>query len=367
MDYKDFDLAEARPELCQTACESDPECKAYTYVKPGVQGPHARCWLKSGVPKVVINDCCISGVKNVTVAEPPRANTLRVHAIKVADDDGGRAANITPQQVKAWVDKANSIYATAGVQFQFDPDPNGSDWSTLNNTTINNLSSSNSAAWEMANALAAQYPRSLVVFFRYGTGATPTGNGFAFPPQSGLITNFVAMPGFNNTSVITGKDAANQWIWQQNIWLFAHEVGHYLGLYHTFIGWTDSATDTPDKARRYIVASELRSERSLDGDGMGDTPPDAGTAFYINQGWDPCRGHDSYTIDGIYTSGRPEHIREVPFTYTFRPDRHNAMSYFACDPMHFTPMQIDLMRQTLQGRLAQELRTAPAESTASMQ
>ena len=63
MDYRNFDLSEARPEVCQTACESDPKCKAYTYVKPGVQGRHARCWLKSGVPKVVINDCCISGVK----------------------------------------------------------------------------------------------------------------------------------------------------------------------------------------------------------------------------------------------------------------------------------------------------------------
>lgn len=71
MDYRNFDLSEARPELCQTACESDPRCKAYTYVKPGVQGPQARCWLKSGVPNAVANECCISGVKNVTVATPP--------------------------------------------------------------------------------------------------------------------------------------------------------------------------------------------------------------------------------------------------------------------------------------------------------
>lgn len=286
-------------------------------------------------------------------ADPPHPlYTLRVHAIKVADDDGRRAADITSQQVKAWVDKANSIYAAAGIQFRFDPNPNGSDWSNLNNTNINNLSSSNSATWGTANALAAQYPSSLVVFFRYGTGATPTGNGFAFPPRSGLMTNFVAMPGFNNTWVITGKDAANQWIWQQNIWLFAHEVGNYLGLKHTFVGWDDSTTETPDKASHYLAAHD-HTENALDGDGLRDTPPEAGTAFYVNQGWDPCRGHDSYAITGKYVTGPANNRTEVPFTCNFRPDRHNMMSYFACDPMHFTPMQIDLMRQTLQERLAQ--------------
>jgi hypothetical protein len=63
MDYRNFDLPESRPELCQTACESAAECEAYTYVKPGIQGPQARCWLKSDVPDAVTNDCCITGLK----------------------------------------------------------------------------------------------------------------------------------------------------------------------------------------------------------------------------------------------------------------------------------------------------------------
>jgi len=101
----------------------------------------------------------LRGTAHPQQLDPPQPPyTLRVHAIKVADNDGRRAAGITPQEVKAWVDKANSIYATAGIQFRFDPNPNGADWSTLNNTAINNLSSSNSATWSAANALAAQYP-----------------------------------------------------------------------------------------------------------------------------------------------------------------------------------------------------------------
>jgi len=92
MDYRNFDLSEARPELCQTACESDARCKAYTYVKPGVQGPHARCWLKSGVPNAVANECCISGVKNVTVANPPPPGSLPLDLVA----DGGFDLNGIP-------------------------------------------------------------------------------------------------------------------------------------------------------------------------------------------------------------------------------------------------------------------------------
>ena len=62
-DYKNFDLPRASPELCRDACASDPNCRAFTYVRPRIQGPNARCWLKSGVPTAASSDCCVSGVK----------------------------------------------------------------------------------------------------------------------------------------------------------------------------------------------------------------------------------------------------------------------------------------------------------------
>jgi hypothetical protein len=62
-DFTNFELSRARPELCQAACEKHGKCKAWTYVKPGIQGPNARCWLKSIVPKPISSRCCISGVK----------------------------------------------------------------------------------------------------------------------------------------------------------------------------------------------------------------------------------------------------------------------------------------------------------------
>lgn len=62
-DYKHFDLPTPDYKLCSQACKNDPECKAYTYVKPGIQGSKARCWLKSEIPSAKSSDCCISGIK----------------------------------------------------------------------------------------------------------------------------------------------------------------------------------------------------------------------------------------------------------------------------------------------------------------
>jgi 1-phosphatidylinositol phosphodiesterase len=69
-DYRNFDLASGRPEECRDTCMVEPQCLAFTYVNPGVQGPSARCWLKGSVPSPTPSDCCISGVKNA----PPSAN-----------------------------------------------------------------------------------------------------------------------------------------------------------------------------------------------------------------------------------------------------------------------------------------------------
>lgn len=60
--YRNFPTT-ASPGACQKACGAEPECRAYTWVRPGVQGPQAVCWLKNGVPGPVTNGACVSGVK----------------------------------------------------------------------------------------------------------------------------------------------------------------------------------------------------------------------------------------------------------------------------------------------------------------
>jgi hypothetical protein len=48
---------------CRAMCAEDPRCKAFTFVKPGIQGESGRCWLKDGVPPAKQMPCCVSGVK----------------------------------------------------------------------------------------------------------------------------------------------------------------------------------------------------------------------------------------------------------------------------------------------------------------
>ena len=61
-DYRDFDV-QGDPNACRNACWNDSACQAYTYVKPGVQGQYAHCWLKNAVPNPGANNCCVSGYK----------------------------------------------------------------------------------------------------------------------------------------------------------------------------------------------------------------------------------------------------------------------------------------------------------------
>ena len=63
IDYVSMTIIENRPDICRDACGEDDRCRAYTYVQPGIQGPHGVCWLKSGVPLPTPDACCVSGVK----------------------------------------------------------------------------------------------------------------------------------------------------------------------------------------------------------------------------------------------------------------------------------------------------------------
>jgi PAN domain len=60
-DYQSVELERADPELCMQACLADVgKCRGFTYVKPGVQGPKAKCWLKSSTGPTIPAACCTS-------------------------------------------------------------------------------------------------------------------------------------------------------------------------------------------------------------------------------------------------------------------------------------------------------------------
>jgi hypothetical protein len=62
-DYYGFNVRADHIEDCEDACKSDAKCAAWTYTKPGVRGPLARCFLKNVVPPASDNVCCVSGTK----------------------------------------------------------------------------------------------------------------------------------------------------------------------------------------------------------------------------------------------------------------------------------------------------------------
>ena len=69
-DYRNFFVEVPDPPACRLACLEDERCRAWTYVKPGVQGALARCWLKDKVPPARKNNCCVSGLKKTEESDP---------------------------------------------------------------------------------------------------------------------------------------------------------------------------------------------------------------------------------------------------------------------------------------------------------
>lgn len=48
---------------CAAQCRSDGDCQSWVWVKPGVQGPAAVCYLKGAVPPAQDDPCCTTGLK----------------------------------------------------------------------------------------------------------------------------------------------------------------------------------------------------------------------------------------------------------------------------------------------------------------
>jgi hypothetical protein len=62
-DYRNFELpADPSGKTCASACEADPKCRAWTYMRPGYGAPAATCFLKDRVTAPQHRPCCISGV-----------------------------------------------------------------------------------------------------------------------------------------------------------------------------------------------------------------------------------------------------------------------------------------------------------------
>lgn len=272
--------------------------------------------------------------------------TLKLHAIPLSDDDGGRGFDFTAADLKNLVERTNKRYAKADIAFEFDP---ATDWQPRKSTALNNMRTG-SSWWKGGNAIAAKIPGKVVVFFRHGPKASPTGNGHAYPPATGAsVPKSAPLPTANVAYVAMPNTKAGI---NQSDSFFSHELGHYLGLFHTFPGWGNDTIygDDPDSLTdQQAIAKLVRYIRkhggtiaALDGDLMSDTAPDPGSKLYKALGWDRCDPtKGTFNLKG--------NLDGKPYNFTFTPPRSNIMTYGACGALPgFTPKQIARIHKTLQ-------------------
>ena len=62
-DFHRFALNIPDPGLCRQECHRYNQCVAWSFIKPGVQGSQAMCWLKSQAGQRRADGNAISGIK----------------------------------------------------------------------------------------------------------------------------------------------------------------------------------------------------------------------------------------------------------------------------------------------------------------
>jgi hypothetical protein len=233
----------------------------------------------------------------------------RFHFIALQNNDGTNGPLFNSSQVAVWVSEANSLFSQAGVTFNYEP---AHDWEVMNDTELNTYNQGSSAALRnRAIKIANERPGKIVVFVSKGLN-----NAFAAPEKLNSAPwpyDWAAYEGVNHI-VTTGLavprlgfwNSATQRLEDHDFGTFLHEVGHYLGLYHTHP--TTGGLSYPQ------VQQLVQANDSFDGDGISDTPPDPSPGGWLLSS-EPANCNAATTT----VSGR-----------TFNPIMTNVMSYHGC-------------------------------------
>jgi hypothetical protein len=279
---------------------------------------------------------------------------VNLHVIAMQNDDGSMAAQVQPADFTTLIGRANRSFRSTGIQLAFAAN---ADFETLRRTTLNR----EQAGWRtIADSLASAHPDRVVGILRWGPGATFTGNANAYPPPgagvrhsavSDVDQKFVMLEDFLD---LTQNGYLNL-LWGSHL---SHELGHYLGLYHTFVGWEDwnpvytSAPAMPSAAQVQqalvdFVSGHNGTASALDGDQLSDTPPDPSWPLFRALGLDPC------TTSSITATGTAGGVAR---SISFAPSTSNVMSYLpqcgveadgTATPLTFTAQQVAAMHHVI--------------------
>ncbi|NQZ05839.1 MAG: zinc metalloprotease [Algicola sp.] len=233
-----------------------------------------------------------NGINPVTSAlAGVAANNISVqfHVVYKESRRGGVEGNIPDSMIMDQMDVLNSAFAGTGFSFTL-----GGITRTKNNGYYSRCYSSNTET-KMKKALAVDPAHNLNIYT-----CSPSGGilGYARFPDSYPETSYMhgvvmldeSLPGGSAAPYNLGDTAT-------------HEVGHYLGLYHTFQGGCNAP-----------------------GDSVDDTPAESSAAYGCPTGRDTCSGGGSdpilnfmdYTDDSCmnqFTNGQTDRMHNMVDTY----------------------------------------------------
>ncbi|CAE6437807.1 unnamed protein product [Rhizoctonia solani] len=202
--------------------------------------------------------------------------------------------NVPDSQITSSISALNSHYSGSGLSFTLV----GTD-RTTNANWFNSAGPSSSYQTAMKTALRKGNAAALNVYtvgFKSGSGAGLLGYATfpssysGAPRDDGVVILYSSVPGGSTTNYNQGKT-------------LTHEVGHWLGLYHTFQGGC-----------------------AAPGDSVDDTPPEASPASGCPTGRDTCSGggvdpihnYMDYSYDSCmyeFTAGQITRLKSQIATY----------------------------------------------------
>lgn len=268
------------------------------------------------------------------------AYDVEISPVRVANDNGTNGVSLTSCQLNRWLNVANDTYRGAGIRFVWD-----GTFKTLNSSAMNAYACSGDPEWlkDYADQLATSTygaPDKLVIYFRNNGGGggcgSPSREYMVMPDFDGTSTTYYLRDG-STTSTIDCPDTPPT---SDNIKLFAHEVGHYLGLGHTY--WDGAVLGLPSSY------SSMDVDRSSSGwSYVWDTSPTPSGDYW--DGDDPNYDGSGENRCSDSSSGEIYYPLSGGGGLTLNPDRHNVMlNGVNCDfTYNLTPGQIDAVRYNL--------------------
>jgi hypothetical protein len=186
---------------------------------------------------------------------------IAVHVHRIHDGNGN-GGGVTSSQINSQISVLNNAYASAGWSFTLASvdDTNNSSWYTATDGTT--------AERQMKTALRIGGAADLNLYTNNMGGgllgwATFPSDYARNPSMDGVVVLYSSLPGGSAAPYNLGDTAT-------------HEIGHWMGLYHTFQGGC-----------------------AKQGDGVSDTPSERSAAFGCPTGRDTCTGRKYPGLDPI--------------------------------------------------------------------